>query len=441
MLTILDRQSSGSFCDRVTRRGLLRIGGLAMGGLTLPNLLRAEAKAGIRNSNKSIILINLPGGAPHIDMYDLKMDAPMEVRGEFKPIDTAVPGIQFSEWLPMLSKVTDRMAVLRSIVGSTGEHSDFQCMTGKSHKLQPAGGWPVFGAVTSHKLGSTSPAVPAYVDLGMKLSQDYYPPGGFLGPAAAAFSPNGEGKDDLVLNGITLDRLADRKRLIQSLDNFNRQADGSQMMAGFDTFQQQALGVLQSSKLAEALDLSKEDPRTIARYGPGGLMKTPQAPYANQWLLKARRLVEAGVRVVSLSYGYWDWHGENLRRFRETFPYFDQGVSALVEDLYDRGLDKDVTVLVWGEFGRSPKINSGAGRDHWPQVNSALMFGGGMRVGQVIGSTDSIGGEVKDRPIPWQDVFATLYKNIGINHEGLLHDQDGRPQFIVENGSPIAELY
>ena len=373
MLTILGPQAGGRFCDRVTRRGFLKIGALAVGGLTMADVLRAEAASGTR-SHKSVIMIFLPGGPPHQDMYDLKPDAPSEIRGEFNPIPTNVPGIQICEMLPRMAGMMDKLVPIRSIVGCTGSHYSFQCMTGRRHQQQPPGGWPELGSVVARVQGQTSPAVPPYVGLSPRMQHRPYNSGypGFLGAAYAPFQPNGDGKDDMVLQGISLERLDDRKGLVQALDNFSRGTDASGMMDGMDAFQRQAFGVLTSSRLAEALDLEREPKALRDRYGYGTERHQGDgAPRLMQQFLAARRLVEAGVRCVTISFSFWDYHGSNFKLSRENLPPLDQGVTALVEDLHQRGLDKDVTVVVWGEFGRTPKINSNAGRDHWPNVSCA----------------------------------------------------------------------
>jgi uncharacterized protein (DUF1501 family) len=253
----------------------------------------------------------------------------------------------------------------------------------------------------------------------------------------------------MVLHGVTLERLADRGALLRSFDRFRRDADTTGMMDGMDAFSQQALGLLTSSRLAEALDLSKEDPRVVARYGTGDpkvFIDGNGAPRVPQSLLLARRLIEAGVRVVTLNYSKWDWHGGSygsiFSREAEDFPIFDQCVSALVEDLHERGLDKDCTVVVWGEFGRTPKISAQVGRDHWPQVNCALMAGGGMKTGQVIGATDRLAGEAVSRPVTFGEIYATLFRNVGIDvGQATLRDLGGRPQYVVEDqAKPLPEL-
>src|SRR3954465_450199 len=435
MLTLFaKRASSRRYCDGLSRRNFLKIGSLAMGGLALPQLLKAEAASGLRRSQKAVIMIYLPGGPPHQDTFDLKLDAPSEIRGEFRPISTAVPGIQICEHLPLIARVTDKLAIIRSIADAIDDHSDFMCMTGRRKQNQPAGGWPTFGATVSKVLGATSRAVPAFVGLEPRMQHRPYNAAtpGFLGTAHNSFRPEADGKADMVLNGITVDRLSDRRTLLASFDRFRRDIDGSGLMTAMDSFQQQAFGVLTSSQLLEALDVSKEDPRRRERYGKGDAkVHGDAAPMINEQFLVARRLVEAGARVVTVAYGFWDYHGNNFKNARTDLPLLDQGLSALVEDLHQRGLDKDVSVIVWGEFGRTPTINKDAGRDHWPRVSCAVLAGGGMKTGQVIGATDRLGGEASERPVHFQEVFATLYHNMGIDvNKATVADLSGRPQFL-----------
>ena len=352
------------FCDGVTRRSFLSLGSLALGGLSLPQILEAESRLGVRpgsNSHKATIMIFLAGGPPHQDMVDLKPDAPKEVRGPFNPIKTNVPGIEICELLPRLAETMDRYTVIRSLVGSRAGHSSFQCFTGRAPQNQPPGGWPALGSIVSKLEGAVTPGVPPFVGLSHPTSHRPWGdpgPAGFLGTPFAPFRPNGSGKTDLVLNGVTTERLGDRKSLLASFDRFRRQADSSGLMEGMDAFTQQAFGVLTSSQLANALDLGQEDPRVRDRYGRGTTKATADGPpkHLDQFLM-ARRLVEAGARCVTLAFSRWDWHGNNFGRARQDFPLLDQGLTALVEDLHRRGLDKDVSVVVWGEFGQSPTGN------------------------------------------------------------------------------------
>lgn len=439
------------FCDGVSRRNFLKIGALGT-GLSLANLLALEAAAGIRNSQKSVILIYLVGGPPHQDMFDLKPEAPVEIAGPHRPVATNVPGIEICEHFPRMTKMMDKFTVIRSLVDAQAGHDAFQCFTGrKPNEPAPLGGWAPLGSIVSRVQGPLDRATPPFVSLCYECTHGPYnePGPGMLGVAHSSFRPMGPTRADMTLQGITHDRLDDRQRLLRSIDQFRRESDSSGKMAGFDAFTEQAMGILTSSRLAEALDLSREDPRVVARYGTGDTVKRIDgngAPRVPQSFLTARRLVEAGARVVTVNYSKWDWHGGSyntiFNREREDFPVFDQAITALVEDLHQRGLDKDVSVLVWGEFGRTPKISKQVGRDHWPRVAMALLAGGGMRNGQVIGATDRLGGEAVRRPVTFGDVFATLYHNLGINPEtATVPDSQGRPHYLVPSGSqPIAEL-
>lgn len=441
------------FCDGVSRRNFIKIGGLGAAGLSLPNLLALEEQAGIRKSHKSVILIYLVGGPPHQDMFDLKPNAPREIAGPHKPIGTNVDGIEICELFPRMAKMMDKFTVIRSLVGAQAGHDAIQCYTGRAPggEIAPPGGWPQFGSVVGKLQGNFHPAVPPFVSMCYDCTHGPYnePGPGMLGSANAAFRHLGPARGDLALQGITYDRLADRAKLLTSFDNFRRDMDASGKMGAMDVFTQQAMSVLTSSKLADALDLSKEDPRIVARYGTGDPVKRIDengAPRVPQSFLAARRLVEAGARVVTVNYSKWDWHGgagnDIFTREREDFPVFDQAITALVDDLHQRGLDKDVTVLVWGEFGRTPMISKQVGRDHWPRVAMALLAGGGMPNGQVIGSTDRLGGEADSRPVTFPEVFATLYRNLGIDvSTATVTDNKGRPHYIVEGGAqPIREL-
>ncbi|ADB16618.1 protein of unknown function DUF1501 [Pirellula staleyi DSM 6068] len=433
-------------CQGMTRREALTIGALGMSGLTLADLLRAEEAAGVGKSHKAVIMIYLCGAPPHQDMFDLKPDAPAEIRGEFNPIDTNVPGIQICEHMPQMAKIMDKLVPIRTVVGSpNGNHDSFICYTGRSFERQPAGGWPSLGSVVSKLKGPANPSVPPFVGLSPRAGHPPYgSPGhpGFMGPSHSAFRPNGEGAADLLLNGISADRLQDRRQLLGSFDRLRRDLDNSGMLSGVDTFTSQALGVLTSSRLADALDLSKEDPKVRERYGKGDPRNYGDgAPRNLEHFLMARRLVEAGARVVTLNFGRWDFHSNNFSEFKNTHgPQFDQGFSALVEDLHARGMDKDVSVVAWGEFGRTPIINKDGGRDHWPQVGCAVLAGGGMKTGQVIGTTDKIAGEPTSRPVHFGEVLATLYHRLGINPESTVNDLSGRPQYLVDHHPVMPEL-
>lgn len=451
MLTIPG--TSLSLCDGVSRRSFLKIGGLAMGGLSLPQLLQAEAVQKIGRSHKSVIMIFLAGGPPHQDMVDLKPEAPAEYRGEFSPIHTNISGIDICEHLPQLAQRMDRMAVIRSLYGSEGRHSAFQCLHGHPTQNQPPGGWPCFGSAVSKVQGPVNQEIPPAIALQPRIGGQFWSdPGqpGFAGMRHAPFAPNATGTRDLVLEGDAQEMLRNRQALLQRMDGLRRQLDSSDVIDGMDTFYQQAFDILLSGRLATALDFEQEDPKVRERYGRGS---TEPAGYGdagwlrNEDLLVARRLVEAGARVVTLSFGRWDWHGQphgtNFDNARDHLPALDQALSALLDDLKERGLEEDVSVLVWGEFGRTPKINNRGGRDHWPRVACALLAGGGMRTGQVIGATNSRAEHATHRPVHFQEVFATLYHNLGLNVDlTTINDPTGRPRYLVDHTKyqPLPEL-
>ncbi len=437
------------YCDGVTRRGFLKVGAFSFGAVnfSLADILRAESQSGRPTSHKAVINIFLGGGPSHQDMWDIKTEAPADIRGEFKPIATKVAGIQIGECFPRIAAMADKFAFIRSVVGARGGHDAIQCMAGRNDAdFKSVGGWPSMGAIMSKLKGPVDPSVPPFVGLAaptkhMPWSDSGKP--GFLGAAHTAFRPEGPDMADMKLNGITSADLEDRKKLLTKFDQLKRNIDASGAIRGADAATERALGVLTSSKLLDALDLSKEPEKLRDRYGNGMPynFQYDGAPTVNDHLLMARRLVEAGARCVSLSFGRWDSHGKNFDLIRDHGGKLDQCLTALVEDLEVRGMLDDVTVIAWGEFGRTPRINKGAGRDHWPQVSCALLAGGGMKTGQVIGSTDRLGEGAKDRPVKFQEIFATLWRNLGIDPETTtIPDPSGRPQHLVDGGLVIKEL-
>lgn len=445
-------QAPSRHCDGRSRRHFLRIGGLAMGGLSLPQILGAqesvERKSGSRLSHKAVIMIYLSGGPSHQDMYDLKMDAPSEIRGTFRPISTNVPGIEICEHLPRLSGMMDKVAIIRSLHGCPDQHASDLCVSG--YPIGSRGrqdNHPSLGSAVSKLQGPVDPAVPPFVGLTIRTRHEpYCNPGlpGFLGTAHAAFQPESQGMADMRLNGITLEQLRNRRALLAGLDDFRRQVDVQRLYQGADSLTGQAFDVLTSSQLVEALDVEKEDAAVRDRYGRGSADPAFGEDAGPHWMdqfLVARRLVEAGVRCVTLSFGSWDRHHSNFARLPLQLDRFDQGITALVDDLHQRGLERDVSVVAWGEFGRTPRINKDAGRDHWPQVSCCLLAGGGMRTGQVIGSTNRLGEVPQDRPVHYQEVFATLYRQLGIDVDhATIPDPSGRPQYLVDHRKPIPEL-
>jgi hypothetical protein len=437
------------FCDGISRRNFIKVGTFSFGAasLTLADIFRAEAKQDLpRTGHKALINIFLGGGPPHQDMWEIKTEAPAEIRGEFKPIATGVPGIQIGECFPRIARSADKFAFIRSVVGARGGHDAYQCTTGwPQQSLATMGGRPSIGSITMKLQGSVDASVPPFIGLAEKTQHvQWSDPGqvGFLGTTFAPFRPSGPDMANMLLNAANKDHLPERKKLLAGFDTLKREMDHQGGLKGADAHTARAFDVLTSSRLVEAMDLSKESPKVRERYGDGKPYKFQYdgAPTVNEQLLMARRLVEAGARVVTLSYGRWDSHGKNFDLVRDHGAKLDQCLTALVDDLEARGLLDDVTVIAWGEFGRTPQVNKEAGRDHWPQVSCAILAGGGMKTGQAIGSTDRIGANAKDRPVGFGDIFATLYRNLGLDPETTtIMDPTGRPQHLVE-GKALPEL-
>ena len=460
------------WCDGLTRRNLLTVGGLGLGGASLAGILRAEDSqpraSGTRR--RGVIMILLPGGPTHLDTFDLKPEAPTEIRGELNPIATSVPGASICELLPRTARLMDRMAIIRTLTGARNDHNIHQCITGwESHPQQPAsaevpgyppGGWPSLGAVLSKVHGPARPGMPASVDLTPVHYDARFvtsaPPGqaGYLGPAHAGFEVQSVDPANIVLNGISAGRLARRQSLRTALDRYRRQVERTGPGDGLDEFHRQALELLTSSRLATALDASTESDATRKLYGlQAAGSPLPEGGDLLEQFLVARRAVEAGARCVTLCFSRWpfgrmsqgdynwDWHRDIFSECRSTLPLLDAGVAGLVTDLEQRGLLDEIAVVVWGEFGRTPKINGSAGRDHWPGVASALLAGGGIRGGQIVGKTSRYAEEPVERPVHFREVFATLYQLMGIDAARTqFTDLAGRPQYLVDDRQPIAEL-
>lgn len=420
------------YCDGVSRRNFLKIGAMASGGLTLADLLRLETRGATVRAPKSIINIYLGGGPTHMDTFDLKPEAPREFRGEFQPIATNVPGMEICELMPKLAGLADKYAIVRSITGLRDEHTPRQSDSGWSESdLRSIGGRPGLGPVMCKIYGSVNGTAPTSIDLSGFTSHGYLP------PIYRDFRPDGQGRSNLQLNGMSAERLNDRKSLLDGLDRIRRDLDASGSMTALDSFNERAITVVTSGTLANALDITREDPRVVDRYG----MALQGSYGANRNFLLARRLVEAGVRVVSLSWGGWDTHGQNFQSMRQQLPALDVGLSSLIEDLNARGMLADTMIMMSGEFGRTPRINGGAGRDHWAPASFVFVGGGGLRTGQIIGSTNRLGERPHDRPVHLQQVFATLYRNLGIDVEHTtLVDPNGRPQYLVDQREVIQEL-
>lgn len=419
---------SHSYCDGIPRRDFLRIGGLAIGGLSLADLLRAEAKAGSAATGKSIVNIFLGGGPTHMDTFDLKPDAPKEYRGEFRPIQTKSEGLEICELMPELASVGDKFSVVRSVAGLRNEHSGRQSDSGWNETSLPSmGGRPGIGSVMSKVFGpaQTTPAgtAPTHVDL------NGWTRPGFLGQVNAAYRPDGTGRGNLKLHqSVSVGRLDDRKELLGGLDRLRRDIDRGGMMDALDSFNDRAVGMITSGEVYKALDLNNEDPRNRSRY--------PQSSF-----LTARRLLDTGVRSVAISIGGWDTHGNNFNAMRSKLPSLSKSLAALIEDLDAHGRLDDTIIMMSGEFGRTPRINGGAGRDHWPQAGFFFLGGGGMRHGQAIGATNRLGERPQDRPVHLQNIFHTVYHELGIDaNTTTLTDPNGRPQYLVEERELIREL-
>jgi hypothetical protein len=423
--------SSHKFCDGVSRRDFLQIGAFGA-GLSLADMLHANAANGANGtkkqptrSNKAAIMIYLPGGPSHLDMYDLKPEAPVEFRGEFKAIETNVAGVQICEHFPMQAKMWDKLACVRSIV-SADEHSDSLVMTGYPDRVNRIADHPSFGSVVSKLRSTSNGAVPPYVSL-RGMSRGTEP--GYLGIAHRPFTPGGQGNANLRLaNGVTVERLDDRKGLLEKFDDTRREIDATGTMVGMDAYTEKAIEMVTAGVVRDALDLKKEDPKTVERYK------------GVEQFLTARRLVEAGVGCVTLSIGGWDTHGQNFSTLKKQLPKVDQGIANLIQDLHDRGMADDVVTVMWGEFGRTPKVNMNAGRDHWSPVMSAMIAGGGLKMGQAIGASTAKGERPKDRPCTPPQILSTIYRALGIDPSITFPNGAGRPMYVLDEREPVKEL-
>ena len=434
--------------DGISRRNFLRIGSLGLGGLMLGDLLRLRAEESAPRA-KSVIMVLLIGGPSHIDMYDMKPDAPVEIRGDFMPIRTNVPGMDICEHMPRQARIADKLTIVRNMTFTGDNHSGEQLTTGWRSENNGRLKRPAHGAIVSYlrerEMGP--PQVPSYVLLSPPMADGpvYRDEFGALyaGSGHGPFTPTGPAFDDLILApGVTRERLAERRELLRGFDTLRRDLDGRADLAGTDRFTAQAFELLTSSKTRTALDIEQEPDRVRDRYGIRG----PNAARAARWL-QARRLVEVGVPVVNFRVAGqedWDTHTGNFTSLRQSLlPTLDQGLSALVSDLHDRGLDKDVAVVVWGEMGRTPRVaqdRPGGGRDHWHDSSFAVLAGGGWPMGQVIGSTDAWGSRATGTPYTPQNVLATLYAHLGINPTTTLTDFTGRPHALLDDCTPIKEL-
>jgi len=441
MLNLIDGYERN--CEGTSRRSFMRIGGLSIGGLSLAGLLRAEATAkaaGQAVNKRSVILIWQAGGPSHIDMYDLKPDAPAEYRGEFRPIATRVPGIDISEHLPHQAQVMDKLAIVRSAFHTNAGHGmgSQWMMTGYQPSLEVNDNiFPSTGSIVSRMLGPVQPGIPAYVTLPRKVS---FANAAYLGASYNPFSPDNDPNNDgfavrnLKTPGqVKTDRLGRRQGLLKELDTIRRDIDTKGDLVGLDTFYRDAMEMVASDKAQKAFNVQDEDAKLRENYGRNDL---------GQSCLLARRLVESGVRFVTIQAGGgWDTHGDNFKQLKDNLlPKFDRALAALVQDIYDRGMQNDVLVMAMGEFGRTPRINSGAGRDHWPGAMSVVFAGGGLKMGQAIGTTNTTAEYPTSKPYSPGCVLSTMYNALGINYKHVFYDQANRPLPILNEGKPISEL-
>ena len=421
-------------CEGTTRRDFLKVGSLGLGAVHLPQLLAARAAAatlGQPVKDTAIVWLWLGGGPTHIETFDPKPSAPVEFRSVTGEVATQLPGVSFGGTFPKLAQQADKLAVVRSFAHTNSGHGGgtHYVMTGYDNRNIDNGGLPTrpaLGAVVSKVRGANHPqsGMPTYVKLG-RLGSDGP---AFLGTAYAPFDPQGQARRNMNLS-LKLPRVDARRELLGSLDRFRREADAHGLMGGLDQFKQQAFNLI-LGEAPEAFDLRKEDPRTVARYGKG----------LGQQLLVARRLCEAGCGFVTVGFGGWDMHGRIERGLANRGPIVDAAVSTFVEDIHQRGLDRRILLVVTGEFGRTPRINRNAGRDHWAPLSTLALSGGGLRMGQVVGQSSAKAEVPHSAPINPQDLMATVFHVLGIDPGVQFVNPQGRPVNMLEKGRPIAEL-
>ena len=456
------RRTCREFRERaaLSRRGFVHAGVLGTAGLSLASLLQNDARAAAGSAAQTkrannVILLWMRGGPSHIDMWDPKPDAPEEFRGEFGTMNTCVPGIQLTDMLPQSAKVMDKWSIVRSLNHQDAGHStgDQMCFTGYGPGPNPdENKHPSCGSIVAEQLGKLNPKLPAYVMIPRMV------PGtgsAYLGVANRPFETGADPANSgpfqvqnfAMADGLSVDRLGSRRQLLSGLDRLRDEVDASGKMEGMDRFGQKAWQMLSSPEAQKAFDLDSEPRALRERYGfapafdPGAANRCG-APAWSQRILLARRLVEAGVRLVTVDLRWWDTHVQGFDSLRRGFlPRWDQAYSALIEDLHQRGLLETTLVVAWGEFGRTPRVNKDAGRDHYPNVFSAALAGGKVKGGRVVGSSDSKGAFPKDSPKPPQDVLATIYDHLGIDANKQYLNDAGRPISTLPFGTPVKELF
>lgn len=429
-------------CDGISRRSLLKAGVLGLGGLSLPKLLRHRAQAaesGRTVRKTSVIFVELAGGPTHFETYDPKPDAPAEYRGPLGTVATNVPGVRFSELMVEQAKIMDKLAVIRSVTHTSSSHGTSAHLTQTGYYLRDPqrreNDNPCIGSVTSKLRGPNTAGLPAFVAIPQPMR---FGGPAYLGKQYSSFNTESDPSSDKfavgnleLAKGLDLARLGDRKGLLAAFDNQRRLADAQGQTESLDQFTREASELVSSGLARKAFDIAAEPASLRDRYGRAS---------AGQCMLLARRLIEAGVTFVTVRVPGWDDHGNIKESMQRKGPAYDQGLAALVGDLYERGLDKDVLVVSMGEFGRTPRVNASAGRDHWGSLMSVVLAGGGLKVGQVVGSSNDKGEIPADRPYRPENILAVLYRHLGIDPSQTFNDLSGRPRYLLENRNLVTEL-
>jgi hypothetical protein len=430
----LTRSRQGTTCDGSTRRDFLKVGALGLGGLLLPDLLRARsaaAEAGQATKNTSVVWLWLGGGPTHIETFDPKMSAPAEFRSTVGAVQTNVPGIEIGGVFPRIARHADKMAFVRSFAHGNSGHGGGTHWVMTGYDYPPADNnqppiKPGIGSILARHRGANNPAtgLPAYVRLGHILGDGPV----WLGPSYAPFDTSGSARNNMNLH-LTTDQLSDRRSLLKTMDVLDRDIDRSGLMHGLDSFESQAFDLI-LSRAREVFDVEREDPRLRDQYGPG----------LGRQMLMARRLCEAGVGFVTLHFGGWDMHGSVADGMKGLGPQVDRAVATFVDDCAARGMGQEVLLVITGEFGRTPRINGSAGRDHWAPLSTLALAGGGLKMGQVIGESSEKAEVPKNRPVSPQDLMATVFHVLGIPQDLQYKDPTGRPVQMIDGGKPIIEM-
>ena len=435
--------SRREFCDGISRRGLIQAGLGGVIGLSMPELLRLRAQAdeGLPRDT-AVIYLELAGGPTQHETYDPKSDAPAEYRGPLNAISTALPGESFSELMSGQARIADKLAVIRSMHHDSGSHGTSSHLTQTGYYLQDRqnrdNDMPCIGSFTAKIRGANASGMPAFVSIPQSMR---FGRAAWLGKGLNPFE-TGKSADTenftvpnlTLLKGLTTDRLSDRRSLLSGFDSTLRVLDNRGAAEATDDFTRQAFDLVTGDAARAAFDMNEESDATRDRYGRNSI---------GQNILLAKRLVERGVTFVTIrcsTLGSWDDHRDVAGRMRAKGPGIDQGIAALVTDLYETGLAEKVMVVAMGEFGRTPKVNGSAGRDHWGRVMSVMLSGGDLKVGQIVGSSDSNGAVPKDRPYRPENVLAMLYRHLGIDPAMTFNDRSGRPRYLLERRELITEL-